>query len=184
MRVCPRQHDGARKRQSLRLIELITCVMSSYSQPESSFNRLPSPLHCQLWYSRATCTGCTLAPVVAQRRACRQPPRAAPVPWNLQSSAQVALCVLPLHSRYVPHSGDELNLRHNTRSKSVDCRNLSLKSTGTSITGISTVFCTVAPREHQSRTNNWNVHTLSMNKKTSTAKHLPLWPTGMSSCRR
>ena len=37
-----------------------------------------------------------------------------------------------------------------------------------------------ALREYQSRRNDWNAHPLSMNKKTGTATHLSLLPTGMS----
>ena len=47
------------------------------------------------------------------------------------------------HNRNVRHAGDELKLRH-LRLRSLDCRNWSLRSTGTSKTGIPTNFCTVA----------------------------------------
>ena len=147
----PRQHDDAQ--QSLRQIEPITCVMSSYPRSESSCTPPSSPQAAaptastlQLWSSRAACTGCTPAPVVAQRRAYRQTQRTARVPWDFWASCTACtvgtrLCCT---TGMVRQTEDELNLR-DLQLELVDCWNVSLKSITTSITGIPTDFCTVAP---------------------------------------
>ena len=70
--------------------------------------------------------------VVAQQRARRQTPKNCT--WRISGLLHSLHCgyMSLQHNRNVPHSGDELDLRH--RSNSLDCRNLSLMFTGTSTT--------------------------------------------------
>ena len=133
--------------QSLRLIELITCVMSSYTRLKADKHRLPPPtpppfpppehcncgcMHCLLpGASRCTTTGMS-TPTKNCTRTCGISAVFCTV-FTVTASQE--------HNRNVHHADNELNLRH-LLFKLIDCWNLSLKSTGTSTAAISTVFCT------------------------------------------
>ena len=133
-------------------------------RPESSCKPPSTPLlvppsHCrrsnrQLWDSRAACTDCTPAPIVAQRLAYRHP-RTAPAPWNFWASCTVCtvgtrLCCT---TGMVRHAENKLNLRH-LQFKLLDCWNLSLKSRGRPPQESPRSSAQFAPREFQSRKNN------------------------------
>ena len=126
-------------RQSLRLIEPITCVTSSYPRPEKQLHTANvSPLPPPRLPARCNCGAPEL--------------HALAVPWRLSlyndghiDSSQEphqhrgiasllhklhCAWTSPLHNRNVPHSENELNLRR-ILVNSLDCRNLSLRNTGT-----------------------------------------------------
>ena len=137
-------------------LRLSLCNQRHHNPPSSSLylHRLAHidvrlPEHCNCGTPELLALAAPPAPVVAQRRAYRQP-----VPWDFWTSCTTCtvgtrLCCT---TGVVRQTEDELNLRI-LQLELVDCWDLSLKSIGTSTTGISTVCCTVAslPQPLQSR---------------------------------